>query len=87
MRQMVYSVSMTKKRYFHEVIEEDQKILDIGLKQSRLNKKERKERFPTAEERWPRRGIVIEKEKTLHELLMEGFKEEQRQRELEEEND
>ena len=69
MRQMVYSVSMTKKRYFHEVIEEDQKILDIGLKQSRLNKKERT------------------KEKTLHELLMEGFEEEQRQRELEEEDD
>ena len=87
MRQMVYSVSMTKKRYFHEVIEEDQKILDIGLKQSRLNKKERTERFPTAEERWPRKGIVIEKEKTLHELLMEGFEEEQRQRELEEDDD
>ena len=59
---------MTKK-YFHEVIEEDQKILDIGLKQSRLNKKERT------------------KEKTLHELLMEGFEEEQRQRELEEDDD
>jgi len=69
MRQMVYSVSMTKKRYFHEVIEEDQKILDIGLKQSKQNKKERT------------------KEKTLHELLMEGFEEEQRQRELEEDDD
>ena len=57
------------KKYFHEVIEEEQKILDIGLKQSRLNKKERT------------------KEKTLHELLMEGFEEEQRQRELEEEDD
>ena len=33
-----------KKKYFHEVIEEDQKILDIGLKQSRLHKKERLER-------------------------------------------
>ena len=32
---------MPKKRYFHEVIEEDQRILDIGLKQSRLHKKER----------------------------------------------
>ena len=41
MRQMVYSVSMTKKRYFHEVIEEEEKILAIGLKQSRLHKKER----------------------------------------------
>ena len=76
-----------KKKYFHEVIEEEQKILDIGLKQSRLHKKERTERFPTAEERWPRKGIVIEKEKTLHELLMEGFEEEQRQRELEEDDD
>ncbi len=70
MRQMVYSVSMTKKRYFHEVIEEDQKILDIGLKQSRLHKKER-----------------LDKEKSLHELLMEGFREEQKQRELEEDDD
>ena len=29
------------KRYFHEVIEEEEKILAIGLKQSRLHKKER----------------------------------------------
>ena len=43
MRQMVYNVSMTKKRYFHEVIEEEEKILAIGLKQSRLHKKERLE--------------------------------------------
>jgi len=35
---------MKKKRYFHEVIEEDEKILAIGLKQSRLHKKERLER-------------------------------------------
>ena len=76
---------MTKD--FLETVIEDQKILDIGLKQSRQNKKERTERFPTAEERWPRKGIVIEKEKTLHELLMEGFEEEQRQRELEEEDE
>ena len=32
-----------KKRYFHEVIEEEQKILDIGLKESRRAKKERTE--------------------------------------------
>ena len=76
-----------KKKYFHEVIEEEQKILDIGLKQSRLHKKERTERFPTAEERWPRKGIVIEKEKTLSEMLREGFEEEQRQRALEEDDD
>ena len=64
---------MTKK-YFHEVIEEDQKILDIGLKQSRLHKKERLDREKA-------------KEKTLSEMLLEGFKEEQRQRELEEDEE
>jgi len=32
------------KRYFHEVIEEEQEILNIGLKQSRLHKKERLDR-------------------------------------------
>mgnify|MGYP000442238863 FL=1 len=31
------------KRYFHEVIEEEQKILDIGLKMSKQHKKERLE--------------------------------------------
>ena len=65
---------MTKKKYFHEVIEEDEKILAIGLKQSRLHKKERLEKEKN-------------KEKTLHELLMEGFEEEQRQRELEEDEE
>jgi len=59
---------MTKKRYFHEVIEEEEKILAIGLKQSKANKKERT------------------KEKSLHEVLMEGFREEQKQRELEEDD-
>lgn len=41
---------MIKKRYFHEVVEEEQKILDIGLKQSRLNKKERLEKEKTTSE-------------------------------------
>ena len=58
---------MTKKRYFHEVIEEEEKILAIGLKQSRQHKKDR-----------------TVKEKSLHEVLMEGFREEQEQRRLEE---
>ena len=53
------------KRYFHEVIEEDEKILAIGLKQSRLHKKER-----------------LDREKSLHEVLMEGFRVEQEQRRL-----
>ena len=47
---------MTKD--FLETVIEEQKILDIGLKQSKANKKERTE-------------------KTLSELLQEGFKEEQ----------
>ena len=37
-------ISLPKKRYFHEVIEEDERILAIGLKQSRLHKKERLDR-------------------------------------------
>ena len=57
---------MTKD--FLDEITKEQKILDIGLKQSKQNKEDRRE-------------------KTLHELLMEGFREEQRQRELEEEED
>ena len=32
------------KKYFHEVIEEEEKILALGLKQSRLHKKERLDR-------------------------------------------
>ena len=57
---------MTKD--FLETVIEEQKILDIGLKQSKQNKEDRRE-------------------KTLHELLMEGFREEQEQRRLEEEED
>lgn len=34
---------MLSKKYFHEVIEEEQKILDIGLKMSKQHKKERLE--------------------------------------------
>jgi len=52
-------VELMKKDFLETVIEE-QKILDIGLKQSKANKKERTE-------------------KTLSELLQEGFKEEQEQ--------
>jgi len=55
---------MTKD--FLEETKKEQDILDIGLKQSKLNKEDRRE-------------------KSLHEVLMEGFREEQR--ELEEEDD
>ena len=32
------------KRYFHEVIEEEEKLLNIGLKMSKQHKKERLDR-------------------------------------------
>ena len=64
-------ISLPKQRDFLEEITKLQKILDIGLKQSKANKKERMEN-------------TTEKEKSLHEVLMEGFREEQKQRELEE---
>jgi len=54
---------MTKD--FLEETKKEQDILDIGLKQSKLNKEDRRE-------------------KSLHEVLMEGFREEQEQRRLEE---
>ncbi len=80
-----------KKKYFHEVIEEDEKILAIGLKQSRLHKKERLEREKIRQANMQSDNIEMEKlrikEKSLHEVLMEGFREEQRQRELEEEEE
>ena len=71
---VLYVRQVMVKKYFDEVIEEEEKILAIGLKQSRLHKKERLDREKN-------------KEKTLHELLMEGFREEKRQRELEEDDD
>ena len=49
---------MTKDFLEHTL--EEQKILDIGLKQSRQNKADR---FPTADERWPRGGEVIQGKK------------------------
>ena len=57
---------MTKD--FLEETKKEQDILDIGLKQSKQNKEDRRE-------------------KTLHEVLMEGVREEQEQRRLEEEED
>ena len=37
------------KRYFHEVIEEEEKLLNIGLKMSRQHKKERLEKATESE--------------------------------------
>ena len=36
--------TVLSKRYFHEEIEKEQKILDIGLKMSRQHKQERLDR-------------------------------------------
>ena len=41
---VLYVRQIMVKKYFHEVIEEEEKILAIGLKQSRLHKKERLDR-------------------------------------------
>ena len=41
------------KKFFHEAIEEEQKILDIGLKMSRQHKKERTESEKLQEELEP----------------------------------
>ena len=41
---VLYIRQIMVKKYFHEVIEEEEKILAIGLKQSRLHKKERLDR-------------------------------------------
>ena len=38
---VLYIGQVMVKKYFHEVIEEEEKILAIGLKQSRLHKAER----------------------------------------------
>jgi len=50
-----------KKKYFHEVIEEDEKILAIGLKQSRLHKKERLEREKIRQANMQSDNIEMEK--------------------------
>ena len=41
---VLYIRQVMVKKYFHEVIEEEEKILAIGLKQSRIHKKERLDR-------------------------------------------
>ena len=41
------------KRYFHEIIEEEEKILNIGLKMSRQHKKDRTESEKLQEELEP----------------------------------
>ncbi len=80
-------------KYFHEAIEEDQKILDIGLKQSRLHKNERLARdkgmirlFTPTEEQILRDGLNEDNYST-HDILMMGFNEEQILRRIEEEEE
>ena len=56
-----YDKLKKENKDFLEEVEKDEKILKIGLEQSRKNKKERQE-----------------KEKSLSEMLQEGFDEEQK---------
>lgn len=68
------SESPTPKRYFDKEWPKEEHITAISMKQSIANKEERN-------------GVKTRREKTLSEVLMEGFKEEQEQRRLEEEAD
>ena len=55
------------KKYFHEAIEEEQKILDIGLKMSRQHKKERTESEKLQEELEPIEENIYHKKGRLDE--------------------
>lgn len=80
------------KDFLEQTIEE-QKILDIGLKQSRLHKNERLARdkgmirlFTPTEEQILRDGLNEDNYST-HDILMMGFNEEQILRRIEEEEE
>ena len=45
-------------KYFDEEWPKEEEILRIGLEQSRRNKADR---FPTADERWPRAGKIMKR--------------------------
>ena len=45
------------KKYFDEEWPKEEEMLRLGLEMSRKNKADR---FPTADERWPRGGEVID---------------------------
>ena len=48
------------RKNFDEIFgQKEKEELELSYKQSLANKKERTDRFPTAEERWPRQGEVI----------------------------
>ncbi len=50
------------RKNFDEIFgQKEKEELELSYKQSLANKKERTDRFPTAEERWPRQGEVIKK--------------------------
>ena len=46
------------KKYFDEEWPKEEEILRIGLEMSKKNKADR---FPTADERWPRQGKIMKK--------------------------
>ena len=49
-------------KYFDEEWPKEEEMLRIGLEMSRKNKADR---FPTADERWPRGGEVIKEKKRV----------------------
>ena len=78
---------MTKD--FLEEINKEQELLDISHRQSKQNKADRTMKdkhmirpYTPEEERMLREGLNENKEQSTHEVLMEGFKEEQLLRRL-----
>ena len=81
---------MTKD--FLEEINKEQELLDISHRQSKQNKADRTMKdkhmirpYTPEEERILREGLNENKEQSTHEVLMEGFKEEQLLRRLNDE--
>ena len=54
-------------KYFDEEWPKEEEMLRIGLEMSRKNKADR---FPTADERWPRGGEVIQDKKPMRAYMI-----------------
>ena len=56
-------------KYFDEEWPKEEEMLRLGLEMSRKNKADR---FPTADERWPRGGEVIDDKKPIKVINLNG---------------
>ena len=80
---------MKQNKDFLEETNKEQELLDISHRQSKQNKSDRTMKdkhmirpYTPEEERILREGLNENKEQSTHEVLMEGFKEEQLLRRL-----